>query len=1020
MRTRRVLIAATLLAASAAAVAGAVTPEATAPERPEPSAMGALFMGLTPLPPWLDSVTEPTPGPPPAAFLPRLPEKGPSLGALNLTPGVPRFQSETSVAVIGDLVVVGFNDASGFFNPDGISVSGFAWSADGGQNFTYGGQLPVLGGSDAVRGDPDVKAWIDPGTQEVTFVYSSIYRTVSGDNSLCVHVSTDGGQTWDGPREVSPITSSSVFADKEFMDVDPETGRVLLSWTSFGSTLEMRSIYSDDFGLNWAPYTAFASRPEDGQGSCPRFDPTSDAAYIVWRAFGAGEISLVRSTDNGQTWSSPSNIVTGVVTPLPPYGSDRINGFPSLAVSPLDGDLHVVYASRQTADFGDVYYVRSSNFGISWTTPVTLNTNPGNDRAQFFPWISVNEVASERLDAIWYDQRAGTGGSDLTGLVHTHSHDGGQTWDAPTALTGQPFHADYGQDTGQPNIGDYNQCASRAGTQLASFASTGGPSHLTTAPDTYLARNDGTQGQAALRLLDVELVDLGCVTDGRLVAGEIGELRLRLYNDGLQTVGGIAGNLATATTGVLVLEPTASFPDISSLSDDINAVPFLIRLDDTYPCGQDIDFTLSGSSDTGDWILTFSLPTGSLSDETLLLQEDFDATPVGSLPAGWTHTQRQGFDNPWEVSGAYASSGTHSLFCDDVPDTNWSRVSSPPLAIPGDAQLVEVSFRITYQLEDVGDGRQAYDGTLLKIDIDGTDALACAFASLFEGQYPMQIQRSSSSRAAALQDLSCWSGDVLPVFQDVRLQFPGLAGTTIQLAFELSSDIATGGTGFFVDDVRVSSLPLACGPCTATPLLAVTPPELVFPIIPGGQTTCLPITIDNEGDGFLHITGITGCETSPFSLDLSGLDSEVLPLGQTQFQVCATPTIQGPDTCQVSITSDGGNADVRVIYEAVSGAGDGQDLPRSLVLDSVHPNPFNPRVQIRFGLPQEGAVDVAVFDLQGRKVRDLLVGEPLPAGYHELSWEGSDAAGAPAASGVYLFRVRQAGSQRTVRGTLVR
>jgi hypothetical protein len=1020
MRTRRVLLAVNLLLASVAVGAGAITTEGTAPERPEPSAMGALFMGRAPLPPWLDSVTEPTPGPPPAAFLPRLAEKGPSLGDLNLTPGVPRFQSETSIAAAGDLVVVGFNDASGFFNPDGISVSGFAWSGDGGQSFTYGEQLPVAGGGDAVRGDPDVKAWTDPGTQQVTFVYSSIYRTVSGENSLCVHVSTDGGQTWDGPREVSTITSTSDFADKEFLDVDPETGRLLLSWTSFGSSLEMRTTYSDDFGLSWAPYTVFSSRPEDGQGSCPRFDPTSDAAYIVWRAFGAGAISLVRSTDNGQTWSAPSDIVTGVSTPLPPYGSDRINGFPALAVSPLDGDLHVIYASRQTADFGDVYYTRSSNFGITWTPPVTLNTNPGNDRAQFFPWISVNEIASERIDVIWYDQRAGTGGNDLTDLVHTHSHDGGQTWDPPVALTRRPFHADYGQDTGQPNIGDYNQCVSRAGALLASFARTDAPDYQTTAPDAYVARNDGNLGQAALRLLDSELVDLGCETDGRLVAGEIGQLRLRLANDGLQTATGIAASLATATPGVLVLEPATSFPDIPSLSDDVNEVPFLIRLADTYPCGEDIDFTLSGSSSGGDWVLAFSLPTGNETGETLLLQENFDSTPVGSLPAGWTHVQRQGFSNPWEVSSAFAASGTRSLFCDDVPDTNWSRVTSPSLAIPGDAQLVEVSFRITYELEAVGDGRQAYDGSLLKLDIDGTDVLASAFSSLFENQYPMQIQRNSSARAAALQDLSVWSGDVLPVFQNVRLQFPGLAGKTVQLAFEMASDIATGGTGIFVDDVRVSSLPLPCGPCTAAPQLAVTPPELLFPIIPGGQTSCLPVTVDNEGDGFLHITSITGCETSPFSLDLSGLDSEVLPLGQTQFQVCVTPTVQGPDTCEVTIVSDGGSEVVRVIYEAVTGVGDRPDVPRSLVLESVHPNPFNPRVQIRFGLPRDGAVDVAVFDLQGRKVRNLLVGEPLTAGYHELFWDGSDATGAPAASGVYLFQVRGVSSQRTVRGTLVR
>ncbi len=83
-------------------------------------------------------------------------------GDLNITPGAPRFQSETTIAVKGDTIVVGFNDANGFLNPNGVSVSGFAYSHDGGASFTYGGQLPLAGGGDMVRGDPGVQRLGEP------------------------------------------------------------------------------------------------------------------------------------------------------------------------------------------------------------------------------------------------------------------------------------------------------------------------------------------------------------------------------------------------------------------------------------------------------------------------------------------------------------------------------------------------------------------------------------------------------------------------------------------------------------------------------------------------------------------------------------------------------------------------------------------------------------------------------------------------------------------------------------------
>jgi M6 family metalloprotease-like protein len=68
------------------------------------------------------------------------------------------------------------------------------------------------------------------------------------------------------------------------------------------------------------------------------------------------------------------------------------------------------------------------------------------------------------------------------------------------------------------------------------------------------------------------------------------------------------------------------------------------------------------------------------------------------------------------------------------------------------------------------------------------------------------------------------------------------------------------------------------------------------------------------------------------------------------------------------------------------------------------PNPFNPRTTIRFTLSEPGRVDLAVFDLAGRRVRTL-AGRAYGAGTWAVAWDGTTDAGAPATSGVYVYRI---------------
>jgi len=81
----------------------------------------------------------------------------------------------------------------------------------------------------------------------------------------------------------------------------------------------------------------------------------------------------------------------------------------------------------------------------------------------------------------------------------------------------------------------------------------------------------------------------------------------------------------------------------------------------------------------------------------------------------------------------------------------------------------------------------------------------------------------------------------------------------------------------------------------------------------------------------------------------------------------------------------------------------GMPAPGTKLLANV-PNPFNPSTEVRFQLQRPGRVRVAVYDMTGRLVRDL-VDEDLVGGPHHRVWDGRDRGGRPVPSGAYYLRL---------------
>jgi len=86
-------------------------------------------------------------------------------------------------------------------------------------------------------------------------------------------------------------------------------------------------------------------------------------------------------------------------------------------------------------------------------------------------------------------------------------------------------------------------------------------------------------------------------------------------------------------------------------------------------------------------------------------------------------------------------------------------------------------------------------------------------------------------------------------------------------------------------------------------------------------------------------------------------------------------------------------------------SGIAEALPTVFELSRVVPNPLRGRCAIRFAVPRQAAVSLALYDVTGQKVRTFVDGSIQP-GYHFVLWSGEDDLGRPLPQGVYLLRMQ--------------
>lgn len=273
-----------------------------------------------------------------------------------------------------------------------------------------------------------------------------------------------GASAWGAPVVVDRTTKADkqwIAGDQNPQGISPHAGNVYMSWAdvTLNNQENARIVLSrsTDRNQTWSPPITLATGFVEGP--VPAVAP--DGAVYV--AYGrdyfydpiTGTIEVVKSTDGGQTFSSPTVAanVTGIPWNLPdPFShTHNLRAFtlPALAVSPVNDDLYLTWADYRNGD-ADIYLTRSTDGGAHWASPVRLNDDAlGNGIDQFQPQISV--APNGRVAVMWFDRRLPCPDLPWIPLVHrgatngcidtflARSFDHGQTWTPNLRVSSQTW-----------------------------------------------------------------------------------------------------------------------------------------------------------------------------------------------------------------------------------------------------------------------------------------------------------------------------------------------------------------------------------------------------------------------------------------------------------------------------------------------------------------------------------------------------------------------------------------------------
>jgi hypothetical protein len=391
---------------------------------------------------------------------PSLSAAAPSVGANRRISGAsdnPRSESD---------IRINFNNTQQIIagsNNIGNSRQAQFFSSDGGTSW---GQttLPLLS-ADSLHSDPTV-AWTSDGTAWATTIGINADNTVL---QMRAYKSTDGGQNWtfDGT-----LSGDQTSADKQMMWVDlaqtsPFRDRIYVIWHNGAPAFVS---YRSSAGWHAPVRLSGAETTGTAIGS----DITTNAAghvFAAWPDTGSKGLFFVKSTDGGNTFTSPRLITRTIASfqvAVPAFASR--SALVGISIGAFQDNAYVAWldlsgengcrapANEPAEDINSdcksrVWFSSSSDGGLTWSMPTQINRD-GSRGDQFNHRLAVDPETGN-LGIVYYN--SGTGPDrKKTHLMFQFSTDKGRTWSEPTRVTtAMTDETTVNADNGN-QYGDYN------------------------------------------------------------------------------------------------------------------------------------------------------------------------------------------------------------------------------------------------------------------------------------------------------------------------------------------------------------------------------------------------------------------------------------------------------------------------------------------------------------------------------------------------------------------------------------
>jgi len=930
------------------------------------------------------------------------------------------------------------------------------------------------------------------------------YIAANGGNGTAY--SDNEGSSW---THVQVAPNPGSLADKNHMWVDNSAGssfqgRLYAAWTDFGGTNDGNIVVSrsTNNGLTWTTRQNISNNLGSYQQGVHVQTGPNGEVYAFYTNYTSGGVqdepaySLSRSFDGGVSWTA-ANIITGTrgIRVTGTGKNMRTNSFPSSAVDvsggPNNGNLYMVWTNVgvpgvNTGNDKDVYLIRSTNQGATWSSPIRVNQDAsGQGNEHYSPWITCDPVTGD-LSVVFYDDR--NVGNTQAQVYVAVSQDAGNNWVdfqvSDVTFTPSPIPGLAGG-----YFGDYLGIAARGGNVYPVWTD-----NRTGAALTYVSpfTIGGTGNQAPVAEANGPYSGAAGASVSFSSAGSFdndGTIVSYLWNfgdGGTSTAANPSHTYATGGTYNVTLQVTddggASGSDnatanISFPGGNYASVPYSTSFESgttdqfwtLFAGGSEgrILVTSANTPRTGSFHLTMddNLNGGSFSQNEAWLRLDLSGESQVELDFWWkdfsdeNHVQDgvflsdndgASFTKVQDLNGQSFTNNVWSNFnldIDQLASANGLSLSSTfvikfqqydnysiatdghawdDISVTGGAANVaptadangpysgDTGVSVSFSSAGSNDSDGTITGYLWNFGDGGTSTAANpSHTYSTAGTYNVSLTvtdngglQDTDNTTATITDPPTGDWDVL-AFDDFEAgwgnYFDGgsdcrrssrdanyaAQGTyCVRIRDNTSTSVFTSTNGFNVagyDEGRIQF-------SFYSRSMELNEDFWVQISNNGSNWTTIATFargVDFNNNTFYNVTGLE------FDLAANGI-------GNTLYVRFRNDASGNSDWIYVDEVEVAGRTNTNIAQQqeqqSLLGA------PAAFALDQNYPNPFNPSTTISFALAKDSNVSLKVYDITGSLVREL-IGERRSAGRYSVQWHGDDAKGAKVASGIYIYRI---------------